>query len=157
MKIIVIDDDKDVRTELDNAFSEDTEYEVILFEDYQSFIDSYKNGGLNDFCKKIEKDLIFIMEIMFPTKEGEIECWNNLGFVIADDIRSGKFTSVIDKNTPIFFHTKRTDESTILKVEKISNSLYSYKGSFFEDILYSIEKLLHPENLTEVSDELKTF
>ena len=160
--IILIEDDEIQRDELTEALEDDDEFgshSVKVFRDLVTFEDAVNEEAL---IFEEEQPLLVILDIMIarelrehdrfaprwmgdePLTEEE-RCHyvdDELGLGIGTDIRDGKYTTIVPKDTPILFFTARQNTRVKEAIEKIKRSDLLVKPQFSRHIQKTIDNLM---------------
>ncbi|MBW8017279.1 MAG: hypothetical protein FVQ82_13935 [Planctomycetes bacterium] len=166
--VIIFDDNKLHGTNLAESLQEEYEYEVILFRDLDTFQAVFNDNSLKFSNSKLPD--IIIMDIMMSEELDENEpyskrlpitidytdilarkyCNDNLGLIIARDIRGGIYKPV-PNDIPILFFTARQAEHVINEIKScaMQPAAYLRKASWLDEIQEKIQELMNISNKKE--------
>jgi CheY-like chemotaxis protein len=161
--IIIVEDDKQIRTQLAEGLQEDYGHHVKVFRDVVSL-----EGAINEklFGKKESNNaLIVILDIMLamrlPEGANRAERWQGeshptrkekeghlddvLGLNIGKRIRQGGFEPLIPRNAPLLmFSARNSTDIGVFINEKLGNAAYLEKPVFVRDLILAIDNLIDP-------------
>jgi CheY-like chemotaxis protein len=170
--IIVIEDDKFQREELEEALA-DIGHKVKAFRDLLSFkgacLEANKEGkdlfgdpvGSAQGAQTSRKQSVAIFDVMlarqlkedafcaerwteagFPPEDEPQYVDDELGLRIAQSVRKGEYAEAVPRNTPILFLTARQNDRLMDEMRRLEPSIVVGKPAFIERIEESLVELV---------------